>query len=167
VEHSADGTALRLKDRDGHNSDDDSRHATDRFGAVHDGRDVGWHVAAPCASGASSSISTTKFGTLPSPCGNGHATGATDQGVTNTTINLAYGDDRGYSGIPGLDQEMGDAVKDMIAWCDAQGGINGRKIVGDFYGEGRGLCTRWNEYASIQPIDARACSWRAITFGRS
>jgi hypothetical protein len=28
---------------------------------------------------------------------------------------------------------MGDAVKDMIAWCDAQGGIGGRKIVGDYY----------------------------------
>ena len=29
------------------------------------------------------------FGTLPSPCGKGHATGATDQGVTNSTINIA------------------------------------------------------------------------------
>ena len=46
---------------------------------------------------------------------------------------MAYGDDRGFSGLPGLDQEMGDAVKAMIAWCDAQGGINGRKIVGDYY----------------------------------
>jgi hypothetical protein len=89
-------------------------------------------VVAPSVSGASG-ISTTKFGTLPSPCGKGHATGATDHGVTNSTINLAYGDDRGFSGLPGLDQEMGDAVKDMIAWCDAQGGINGRKIVGDYY----------------------------------
>ena len=92
-------------------------------------------LAAPGVSGASSSssISYTKFGSLSSPCGKGHATGSTDQGVTNTTINIAYGDDRGYSGIPGLDQEMGNAVKDMIAWCDAQGGIDGRKIVGDFY----------------------------------
>ena len=84
-------------------------------------------------SSASSAVSYTKFGTLSSPCGKGHATGSTDQGVTNTAINIAYGDDRGYSGIPGLDKEMGDAVKDMIAWCNAQGGINGRKISGDFY----------------------------------
>ena len=28
---------------------------------------------------------------------------------------------------------MGDAVKAMVAWCNAQGGINGRKIVGDYY----------------------------------
>ena len=89
-------------------------------------------VASPAVTGASS-ISTTKFGTLPTPCGKGHATGATNQGVTNSTINIAYGDDRGFAGLPGLDQEMGDAVKDMIAWCNAQGGINGRKIVGDYY----------------------------------
>jgi ABC-type branched-subunit amino acid transport system substrate-binding protein len=78
------------------------------------------------------SISTTTFGTLPSPCGKGHATGATDTGVTNSTINIAYGDDRGFSGLPGLDQEMGDAVKAMVAWCNAQGGIQGRKLVADY-----------------------------------
>ena len=71
--------------------------------------------------GGAASISTTKFGTLPSPCGKGHDTGATDKGVTNTTINIAYGDDRGFSGLPGLDQEMGDAVKAMVAWCNAAG----------------------------------------------
>jgi hypothetical protein len=90
-------------------------------------------VLAPSVAAASSSTSTVTFGTLPSPCGKGHSTGATDQGVTNSTINIAYGDDRGFSGSPGLDQEMGDAVKAMIAWCDAQGGINGRQIVGDYY----------------------------------
>ena len=89
-------------------------------------------LVSPGVGGAASTSSAT-FGTLPSPCGKGHATGATDQGVTNSTINIAYGDDRGFSGLPGLDQEMGDAVKDMIAWCNAQGGINGRKIVGDYY----------------------------------
>ena len=90
-------------------------------------------LVAPGDASASSSTSSSTFGTLPSPCGKGHATGATDQGVTNSTINIAYGDDRGFSGLPGLDQEMGDAVKDMIAWCNAEGGINGRKIVGDYY----------------------------------
>jgi hypothetical protein len=89
-------------------------------------------VEMPLTASGAASISTTKFGTLLSPCGKGHATGATDTGVTNTTINIAYGDDRGFSGLPGLDQEMGDAVKSMISWCDAQGGINGRKIVGDY-----------------------------------
>ena len=88
-------------------------------------------VIAP-ETGATSTASST-FGTLPSPCGKGHATGSTDQGVSKTSINIAYGDDRGFAGLPGLDQEMGDAVKAMIAWCNAQGGINGRKIVGDYY----------------------------------
>ncbi len=88
----------------------------------------------PSAAGASTSASSSStFGTLPSPCGKGKATGATEQGVTNSTISIAYGDDRGFSGLPGLDQEMGDAVKAMVAWCNAQGGINGRKIVGDYY----------------------------------
>jgi hypothetical protein len=73
------------------------------------------------------------FGSLPSPCGPGSATGATDQGVTNTAIHIAYGDDRGFAASPGLDQEMGDAIKGMVKWCDDQGGINGRQVVGDYY----------------------------------
>jgi len=73
------------------------------------------------------------FGTLPSPCGPGSATGATDQGVTNTAIHIAYGDDRGFAAQPGLDKEMGDAVKAMIKWCNDQGGILGRQVVGDYY----------------------------------
>ena len=105
-----------------------SRVGPDARDADHDGG-----PGRPGVTGAASSTSSTTFGTLPSPCGTGHATGATDQGVTNSTINIAYGDDRGFSGSPGLDQEMGDAVKAMIAWCNAQGGINGRKIVGDYY----------------------------------
>jgi hypothetical protein len=67
-------------------------------------------------SGVASAAGSAKFGTLASPCGPGKATGATDQGVTNSTISIAYGDDRGYSGDPGLDQEMGNAVKGFIAW---------------------------------------------------
>jgi len=73
------------------------------------------------------------FGTLASPCGPGNAKGNTGQGVTNTSIRIGYGDDRGFTGSPGLDQEMGDAVSAMIKWCNSQGGINGRKIVGDDY----------------------------------
>jgi ABC-type branched-subunit amino acid transport system substrate-binding protein len=70
---------------------------------------------------------------LPSPCGPGKATGATDQGVTDTSIRIAYGDDRGYAGDPGLDQSMGNAMKAFVGWCNAQGGINGRTVIGDYY----------------------------------
>ena len=93
-------------------------------------------TAAPTATTASAGATTTAapaknmFGTLPSPCGPGTAKGATDQGVTDTAIRIGYGDDRGFAGSPGLDQEMGDAVKAMIKWCNDQGGINGRQIVG-------------------------------------
>lgn len=90
-------------------------------------------VTAVVTGGAAASAATVKFGSLASPCGPGKATGATEQGVTNTSIKIAYGDDRGYSGDPGLDQEMGNAVKGFIAWCNKQGGINGRKVVGDYY----------------------------------
>jgi Periplasmic binding protein len=85
------------------------------------------------SSGSTSPSSTQTFGTLASPCGPGNATGATQQGVTDTSIRIGYGDDRGFTGSPGLDQEMGDAVTAMIKWCNDQGGINGRKIIGDDY----------------------------------
>ena len=83
--------------------------------------------------GSSASGTAAKFGTLDSPCGKGNATGATDRGVTNSTIAIGYGDDRGFSGAPGLNKEMGDGVKAMIKWCNDQGGINGRQITGHFY----------------------------------
>ncbi|MFI6517643.1 hypothetical protein ACIBF1_18955 [Spirillospora sp. NPDC050679] len=76
---------------------------------------------------------STAFGTLPSPCGPGDAKGATDQGVTDSQISIGYGDDRGFPSAPGLSREMGDAVGAMIAWCNEQGGVNGRKIKGNQY----------------------------------
>ena len=74
-----------------------------------------------------------RFGDLPSPCGAGTARGATDKGVTDTNITIGYGDDEGYAAAPGLDKEMSDAMKALIDWCNQQGGINGRHVVGNFY----------------------------------
>ncbi|MEV7431782.1 MULTISPECIES: ABC transporter substrate-binding protein [unclassified Nocardioides] len=84
-------------------------------------------------SSESAATSATAFGDLESPCGEGDAAGATDQGVTDDAITIGYGDDRGFAAAPGLNQEMGDAVKAMIAWCNEQGGINGREVVGNQY----------------------------------
>ncbi|HTW18433.1 MAG TPA: ABC transporter substrate-binding protein [Nocardioides sp.] len=81
----------------------------------------------------STQSSATTFGDLESPCGEGDASGATDQGVTDDSITIGYGDDRGFAAAPGLNQELGDGVKAMIAWCNEQGGINGRQIVGNQY----------------------------------
>jgi ABC-type branched-subunit amino acid transport system substrate-binding protein len=90
-------------------------------------------VSSATSSTTAPASTTTKFGTLDSPCGPGDASGATDQGVTDTAIRIGYGDDRGAQAIPGLNKDIGDAVQAMIAWCNEQGGINGRKITGDFY----------------------------------
>jgi ABC-type branched-subunit amino acid transport system substrate-binding protein len=73
------------------------------------------------------------FGTLPSPCGPGDASGATATGVTDTSITIGYGDDSDYPPAPGLTREMGDVVRALIEWCNEQGGINGREIVGNYY----------------------------------
>lgn len=99
-------------------------------------------VAGACGGGRSGSNSTssttakasaTDFGTMKSPCGAGDAKGATAQGVTDTQITIGYGDDAGYSAAPGLNKEMSDAIKAMMKWCNDQGGINGRKVVGNYY----------------------------------
>src|SRR5262245_37715906 len=76
---------------------------------------------------------TDHVGTLPAPCGPGDASGATDQGVTDDQITIGYGDDAGFSISPGLSHETSDAIKAMMAWCNEQGGINGRQIVGNYY----------------------------------
>ena len=76
---------------------------------------------------------TLKFGTLDSPCGEGEGSGATDQGVTEDQIVIGYGDDAGFQLSPGLSHETSDAIEAMIAWCNEQGGINGREVVGNYY----------------------------------
>ncbi len=77
--------------------------------------------------------SSDHFGTLPSPCGPGNATGATDKGVTPDKVVIGYGDDAGFTLSPGLSHETSDAIKAMIGWCNKQGGINGRQIEGRYY----------------------------------
>jgi ABC-type branched-subunit amino acid transport system substrate-binding protein len=80
-----------------------------------------------------STTSSGKFGDLESPCGPGDAKGATDQGVTDDAIKIAYGDDAGFANSPGLNHEMSDAVKAFVAWCNDAGGINGRQIDATYY----------------------------------
>ncbi len=99
-------------------------------------------VAGACSSGRSTTESessdtttenaTTTFGTLESPCGPGDASGATQLGVTDTSITIGYGDDAGFQSAPGLSHELSDAMKAMIQWCNDQGGILGRQVVGNY-----------------------------------
>lgn len=68
------------------------------------------------------------FGELKEVCGDGDASGATAQGVTDDAIRVATFSDPGFVGRPGLNQELFDATKVFTEWCNAAGGINGRKI---------------------------------------
>ena len=94
----------------------------------------------PAASGSSTTSSSPSasataaagdFGTLKGICGPGKATGATARGVTNTDIHIGVTADRGAAAAPGLEQEFFDTGEGFTKWCNAAGGINGRKIVLD------------------------------------
>jgi Periplasmic binding protein len=76
---------------------------------------------------------TAGFGSLESPCGEGDGGSATEQGVTEDRVVIGYGDDAGFPTSPGLSHETSDAIEAMINWCNEQGGINGREVVGNYY----------------------------------
>src|SRR5215213_7368826 len=87
--------------------------------------------------GGSSDASTTTtaaktasadFGTLKEVCGPGTPKGSTDQGVSADTIQVGTFSDAGFSGRPGLNQELFDSAEVFTEWCNDLGGINGRKI---------------------------------------
>ena len=69
------------------------------------------------------------FGTEKAICGPGTAKGATARGVTDTTIQIGTSADPGAAAAPGLEQEFFDTAEAFSKWCNAAGGINGRKIV--------------------------------------
>jgi Periplasmic binding protein len=103
--------------------------------ATADGDDAGGSDTAAAESGEGGD--TVMFGDLESPCGEAEdgagATSATEQGVTDSQIVIGYGDDAGFQVSPGLSHETSDAIEAMIDWCNEQGGINGREIVGNYY----------------------------------
>ncbi|HEX4431946.1 MAG TPA: ABC transporter substrate-binding protein [Frankiaceae bacterium] len=89
--------------------------------------------AAGSASAAPTSAPAGKgdFGDLKAVCGPGTAKGATGRGVTDTTIRIGTTADPGAAAAPGLEQEFFDTADAFSKWCNAAGGINGRKIVVD------------------------------------
>ncbi|GAA2581474.1 ABC transporter substrate-binding protein [Dactylosporangium fulvum] len=64
-------------------------------------------------------------------CGPGDAKGATDVGVTDTEIRVGTVADVGWSAAPGLLQPIFDGADAFVNWCNAAGGINGRKLTLD------------------------------------
>jgi ABC-type branched-subunit amino acid transport system substrate-binding protein len=79
-------------------------------------------ASSPSTGGAGS------FGTLGEVCGPGQAKGSTDTGVTDTSIQVATIADVGWSVAPGLLQPIFDGADAFVDWCNAAGGINGRKL---------------------------------------
>ncbi|MBE1535503.1 ABC-type branched-subunit amino acid transport system substrate-binding protein [Actinomadura algeriensis] len=75
--------------------------------------------------GSAASVPKTDFGTLKNVCGPGEAKPSGAQGVTDTEIKVGVFTDQGFSKKP----EMVDAAKVFTEWCNAAGGINGRKLV--------------------------------------
>ena len=89
---------------------------------------------AGASSGASTSAAASgagSFGTLGQVCGPGSAKGATDTGVTDSAIHVGTIADVGWSAAPGLLQPIFDGADAFVGWCNAAGGINGRKLVLD------------------------------------
>src|SRR5579862_9394771 len=90
------------------------------------------------SSGSTSTASTQAgnsasgtFGTLGAVCGSGSATGATATGVTNSSVEVSVIADINVPGAPGLLQPMWDSATAFTDWCNAAGGIAGRKIILD------------------------------------
>jgi ABC-type branched-subunit amino acid transport system substrate-binding protein len=67
------------------------------------------------------------FGDLKSVCRPGTTSSAPTQGVTAKQINVGVFSDVGFTKNP----EFVNAAKVFTSWCNAAGGINGRKLVAD------------------------------------
>jgi len=80
---------------------------------------------------AQSSTSSASFGTLGKVCGPGTATGATATGVKAKSIEVSVIADINVPGAPGLLQPMWDSATAYVDWCNAAGGILGRKLILD------------------------------------
>ncbi len=106
-------------------------------GASACGRSSGGPSGQPSTGPSSASASSTEsaaagdFGTLKGVCGPGDAKGATARGVTDTEIHIGVTADPGAAAAPGLEQEFFDTADGFSKWCNAAGGIDGRKIVVD------------------------------------
>jgi Periplasmic binding protein len=86
-------------------------------------------TASASASSSMSAASGASIGTLSDVCHAGSATGATDQGVTANSISLGVMTDEGVT----KDPQLVNAATVFADWCNANGGIDGRKIVPDVH----------------------------------
>ena len=64
-------------------------------------------------------------------CAPGPGNAGSGRGLTGNTIRIGTMGDPGAAAAPGLEQEFFDTADAFAKWCNAAGGINGRKIVVD------------------------------------
>jgi ABC-type branched-subunit amino acid transport system substrate-binding protein len=98
------------------------------------GRSSNTPTTTPSSGGASTSSSAAAaaagdFGDLKAICGSGNVTGGSGRGITASSINVGTMADPGAAAAPGLGQEFFEVGQAFVKWCNAAGGINGRKIV--------------------------------------
>ncbi|WP_332839047.1 ABC transporter substrate-binding protein [Nocardia bovistercoris] len=89
------------------------------------GRDSGSTGTEETGGGGSTPAASGNFGDLTGVCKPGNAKSASAQGVTGSEIEVGLVSDIGFTKNP----DFVDAAKVFTSWCNAAGGINGRKIV--------------------------------------
>jgi hypothetical protein len=95
---------------------------------------AGTYVAASSTTAGASTLASSSSGVWPGVgkvCEPGSGGASTVRGVANKTINIAVFNDASNTITPGLEVEFPQQAQAFADWCNAAGGINGRKIVVD------------------------------------
>jgi len=92
------------------------------------GRGSGGTAAAPGDAGGPAAGEFGDLGRVCGPAPEGASLTATDVGVTADSIQVGTISDPGFSGRPGLNQEIFDSAEAFSKWCNEAGGIGGRKV---------------------------------------
>ena len=95
---------------------------------------AGTTVVLSSTTAAASTSATSASGVWPGVgkiCEPGPGGASTVRGVTDKTINIASFNDAANTITPGLEVEFPQQATAFADWCNAAGGINGRKIVID------------------------------------
>jgi hypothetical protein len=95
---------------------------------------AGTYVAASSATAGASMSASTTSGVWPGVgkiCEPGSGGTSSVRGVGKKTINIAVFNDASNTIVPGLEAEFPEQARAFADWCNAAGGINGRKIVID------------------------------------
>jgi hypothetical protein len=95
---------------------------------------AGTYVAASSTNAAAATSASSSSGVWPGVgkiCEPGSGGASSVRGVGKKTINIAVFNDASNTIIPGLEVEFPEQATAFADWCNAAGGINGRKIVID------------------------------------